>query len=638
MTISTSGNLYEGTSVSSGEPPPWAVLQRRLLCALEEAAETYLDKYTNRDGSLVFRETFPPNPKHSRDAVDDFYESFYHLPLLYVLGGADWLLSKAKHHWEGVTAQLTRMGMLVDEFDRGYDWFHIGEGQLFFYGLCMASPDDPTLQARARRFAELYVEGANYDSELNLIRAPHTGSEGPRYGFYPPGDSIFVWRGSMEEYGLPLDGVPGVETFDALRHDPQAARRMGDAMDFYFGQGDVAVNLGITGLVANAFMLDADRSLRDWILRYAEGWAARAQENRGLLPDNVGPLGRVGELFEGRWYGGLYGWSWPHGFHSVGAASAIAGTVATTITGDNSWLNPTRDTLDRIIAEGRTVEAAGAGDGRSALLGGDGLGQTLLVPQRFGRGGWFDYRPLPYSVPVALWTRSLADPDRARIDLLGDTGSGPFWDPDELSSKEDNGHEQPWLAFLEGVNPTYPEKMLSHALSMVERLVQRVIADDADVSRIGHHHWQEHDPLTAEALIQLTLGGPPPLYNGGLLLTAVRHFDPVKRRPGLPTDVAALVTRFNADGVAMQLANLDERGPRSLVVQAGSLAEHRFTTVRLNRGTPVVVDSCWLRLELPASSTTCVELGWRRYAAGPTYGAPPYDRIAAIKVPAAGAG
>jgi hypothetical protein len=268
---------------------------------------------------------------------------------------------------------------------------------------------------------------------------------------------------------------------------------------------------------------------------------------------------------------------------------------------------------------------------------GDGIGQTLLVPQRFGRGGWFDYRPLPYAVPVALWTTSLADHDRARIERLGDSGSGPFWDPDELSSKEDNGHEQPWLAFLEGVNPSYPEQMLSHALSMVEHGVQRVISDEYDVSRINQHHWQEHDPLTLEALIQLTLGGPPPLYNGGLLLSAVRHFDPVKRRPGLPTDVAALVTRLDPHGLALQIVNLDERGPRSLVVQAGSLAEHRFTTARLNGGAPVGLDGSWLRLELPPSSTTCVELGWTRHAAEATYGPPPYDRIAAIEVPVAGA-
>jgi hypothetical protein len=240
---------------------------------------------------LIFAETFPPNPKHWRDAVDDFYESFYPLPYLHVLGGADWVLPRAKQHWEALTRQLTRVGMLRDEFDRGYDWFHQGEGLLFFYGLCLASPEDAAFRARARRFADLYADGPNYDRELNIIRAPHNGSDGPRFGFYQPGEPVFVWRGSMEAYGLPLEGVPGIETFQALK-DPAVTRRMAEAMNERFGQGDVAINLAVVALVANAFLLDPDPALREWILRYAGGWADRARANGGLLPDNVGPGGR----------------------------------------------------------------------------------------------------------------------------------------------------------------------------------------------------------------------------------------------------------------------------------------------------------------------------------------------------------
>ena len=39
------------------------------------------------------------------------------------------------------------------------------------------------------------------------------------------------------------------------------------------------------------------------------------------MPDNVGPDGIVGGLLDGRWYGGHYGWSWPHGWYSVGQAA-----------------------------------------------------------------------------------------------------------------------------------------------------------------------------------------------------------------------------------------------------------------------------------------------------------------------------
>jgi hypothetical protein len=622
--------------VKLSKPPRWAVLQRALIDRLNHAASVYLAKYTNPDGSLIFRTVYPPNPYHSRDGVDDFYESFYPLPLLYVLGGSDALLPQAKKHWEGVTAQLARIGMLTDEYDRGYDWFHQGEGQLFFYGLCLASPDDPTLRARARRFAGLYADGPNYDAKHNIIRAPHTGSDGPRSGFFSPGEAVFSWRASLEPYGLPLNGVPGIDSYEALR-DPDAARRMAEAMDVHFGQGDVAVNLAATALVANAYLLEADVSLRDWILRYIEGWSARARANGGLLPDNVGPGGRVGELFGGRWYGGLYGWSWPHGLISVGTAGTVAGTVATTLTGVDSWLDPSRTILDRVIENGQIcslLEANGSLlETYAPQFASEGDVRMFLVPHRFGRGGWFDYQPLPTSLPSAIWAASLKDDDFRRICALRDCELIDWKEDIPFRSKEDNSHERPWFAFLEGSNARYPEQALSQALSLVERGVERVLADDSDLEAVHVHHWQIHNPLTLEALIQLTLGGPSPLYNGGLLLTAVRHFDPERRRPGLPADVAALVTRVHAGGVALQIVNLNERHHRSLIVQGGSLAQHRFTSVRVNADPPSNVDTAWLRFELPPSSTTEVELTWARYGASPTYEPPKYEAITGIDPP-----
>ena len=50
----------------------------------------FLDKYAREDGTLIFRDDF-----RSRDGADDFYESFYNWPLLYLLGGDDDLLPLA---------------------------------------------------------------------------------------------------------------------------------------------------------------------------------------------------------------------------------------------------------------------------------------------------------------------------------------------------------------------------------------------------------------------------------------------------------------------------------------------------------------------------------------------------------------
>ena len=39
-------------------------------------------EYTHPDGLLIWRDGL----RHSRDGADDFYESFYNWPLLYLLG------------------------------------------------------------------------------------------------------------------------------------------------------------------------------------------------------------------------------------------------------------------------------------------------------------------------------------------------------------------------------------------------------------------------------------------------------------------------------------------------------------------------------------------------------------------------
>ena len=91
-------------------------------------------------------------------------------------------------------------------------------------------------------------------------------------------------------------------------------------------------------------------------------------------------------------------------------------------------------------------------------------------------------------------------------------------------------------------------------------------------------------PVTCEGLVQLTCGGPLPHYNGGLFVTRIRHFDAQQKRPGLPPDVGALVTEMTADTASLQLVNLNTTEPREVVVQAGAMGEHNFTSVNVNDG------------------------------------------------------
>ena len=77
---------------SVATPPNWAVLQRRLFDAIEDAAPQALARYTHPDGRLLW----PPSPDfQSIDALDDTYESFHNWPLFYLLGGSDRFLVDA---------------------------------------------------------------------------------------------------------------------------------------------------------------------------------------------------------------------------------------------------------------------------------------------------------------------------------------------------------------------------------------------------------------------------------------------------------------------------------------------------------------------------------------------------------------
>jgi hypothetical protein len=603
------------------------MLERFLLDLLGDAARHYLSCYTGPDGELVFRDRLL-----GRDGVDDFYESFYQLPILYLLGGDADLLELSHRQWNAVTRQLSRLGMLEDEFERGFDWFHQGEAQLFFYNLCLADPENPVVVERARRFAALYASpnSPNYDREANIIRAPHSGSGGPRWGFFD--DAIrFPWSevvaDDLAPYGLPFDDVEGIHSFDDLR-DPAMALRMGEVMEHRLGRGDVAVNLASTALVANAYLLTGEESFREWIRTYLRGWRERAAANGGLLPDNVGPGGDVGELTGGRWYGGLYGWTWPHGLYSVGMAAAVAGTTAALLDGDGSALELTRAAVDAVLALGRHVSCREIDGTLTSLLEraivplGD---EVLVVPYRRSDDGWFDFNPAPAFLMTAIWASSLDVRDERRLEHLRETEGTNWSTVVPFRGKEDNGHERPWLSFLAGLNPDYPEAALRAACEQVYERLEKIADDESDMTRdasgswLDIHHWQTHNPLTVEALLQLTMGTPAPLYNGGLLHAPIRYFDVAARRPGLPASVAALVTGVSSASVSLELHNLSAGAPRELLVQAGSFAEHTFTSVRIDGSDDrVQMYAPHVAVLLPPSSSINLELAWERFSNTPT--------------------
>ena len=132
---------------------------------------------------------------------------------------------------------------------------------------------------------------------------------------------------------------------------------------------------------------------------------------------------------------------------------------------------------------------------------------------------------------------------------------------------------------------------------MCQRLALIRADDEVDRGVMRNvHRWQQTNPVTSEALVQLTLGAPQPIYNGGLLIADVRYFDAERRRPGLPADVSALVDEVEAERIRVRLINLHGNAARRVVIQAGTMAQHRFSEARYSVRTSdypgAIVDYC----------------------------------------------
>ena len=146
--------------------------------------------------------------------------------------------------------------------------------------------------------------------------------------------------------------------------------------------------------------------------------------------------------------------------------------------------------------------------------------------------------------------------------------------------KGDMHHDEPWWLYLQGQNPDYPERMLGAAHAQVCHRLAQIRADDSDLEAGAHIHlWQQLQPVTTEALVQLTMGCPQVIYYGGIPNARLRYFDADRNRPGLPADTAALVDTIEPSRVGATLVNLHHTETRRVIVQAGGLAEHGFRTV-----------------------------------------------------------
>ena len=608
-------------------PPHWALTERLLFDQLNKAAFEFVARYTRADGTLIWREDWP-----GMDGSDDPYEGFMNLALLYMLGGSEKLHGLARKIWDSITWQWTEYGQVHREFDAYYDWMHHGEGYLYLYFLGLAGPATLKDRQRASRFAGMYTgedeEAQNYDTELKLIRSPITGSRGPRFTL--TAEDWSTHRGILDDYLAPYEDIPDVDFASGKcpwSNDDVYAniiRLMNERMT----RGDVPLNLNATGLVTHAFLYSSEEKYRRWVLDYLEAWEERARKNGGIIPDNVGLTGEIGQYNDGKWWGGYYGWRWPHGFGIIIEALTNACMNAVLLTGDINRLEFARNQLDRNWALRKEHE-----------------GQCLVPYKRFD-AGWMDYRKPAPQYPIYFWTVSMDDEDLERIDripkdhdwneIIIPTVSGSDKKTGR-STKHYIGNMHPWFQYIRGLNPDYPQRILDANFRLIEQQLERMRSEagnpqnwtdqynEDDFSSI--HVWQEMCPVYMESLVQLTLGGPMHISHGGLQHARVRYYDAEGKRPGLPQSVAVLVKKLTKQSVSLELVNVDLFAKRTLIIQAGTFGEHRFNEVHVfneegKTTETAMVNHKWLEVELPAGTGATLQLNMDRYVNLPSYDMP----------------
>lgn len=600
-------------------PPAWALWERYLLDTMSKAAREFVRRYTRPDGTLVWRESWP-----GMDGSDDAYESFFNFPLLAMLGGDRGLDTLARAEWEAITRQFTAYGQVYREFDAYYDWMHHGESSLLLYYFGLSDPTDLRFRARSERFAGMYLgtdaEAANYDPALMLIRSPITGSRGPR--FENSAEDWVTHRPILADYPPPFEDVPGIppNAKTADWNDDTLFAEILRLLNERQMRGDVPLNLTATSLMTNAFLYTSNTKYKDWVLSYTKTWKSRADANSGILPDNVGLNGKVGENMGGKWYGGYYGWRWPYGFMSLIEPAAISAMNALLLTGDSTSLDLPRQLLDNIYAQGQERDG------------------VWCIPHRHGNSGWYDFRPITTGMhsnvspvndyPVHLWVASMQPEDQARIERWRPvTKAAPLH---EGRGKGDSIHTGNWYDYLQGRDPGYPEAILRVNWREMQRRLAAIRTDNTDPETWDIHHWQNLNPVVCEGLVQLMLGGPNTIYHGGLLHCRVRYFDAERKCPGVPPDIAALVSQVDAEGITVTLVNLSPLETRHVTLQAGAFAEHRFLSATQTDSdesvSEIAVESPTLTVTLKPGGGGTLRLKMQLYANTPTYAFPWHDR------------
>ncbi len=546
------------------EAPSWAVAERLLIEAASDGVQDFFDRFVDDRGYLKCVERWGGN-----DGADDAMENFGGWTLLYALGGRDSVVDLYKRAWEGHIRQYTQarvpgiemaeQGMYRREFVTSFDWEHTGEALAAFHLYGFAAPGDALYRARTTRFADFYTgddpDADNYDRDLRIIKSLHNGSRGAKV----------TPATEMDWGGAPVDGAP------------ERLTRYSTASNI---RGDHPLNLCATALGFNAFALTGEQRYRDWTVEYARAWRDRVMENGGNIPTNIGLDGTIGGEWGGKWYGGVFGWNfWPQsdGRNYFIRGPRIAFGIGVMLTGDSGFVEPLRRQVANLYAAKRT-EA-----------------DRVLLPRKHGDDGFYGYTASQH------------------LDVQRDVYLFTF----DRSGLEGLDHD-PWIRYLDGDNPNYPMQALQADLSVVRARLDAMQNDDSIDYERPSDYTQRFNPAVTNSLVELALGANPPGRAGNILHARLFYYDPARKRPGLPEQVAALVDSITPSSVRVHLVNLDPSRARRVIVQAGAYGEHRFTDVRTGDAS-LRVEGDRFEVLLEPGAGGILEIGMDLYANQPAF-------------------
>ncbi len=668
------------TATKIAPPPDWALLQRRLFDIIAIAGDVATEKYARSDGRVY----------HFFD-VDDAYESRSMRGIFYALGGPRRFLDIAKREWDAITWLYSEERQLTDEDPNhpmympqlrneywnldipfNADWFHMGEGNQMLYDFGLADPTNPSNRERARKFAAMYIgedpNAPNWDPVHKIFRSPLHGGAGPltevrkHKGIVHTDGNVsdhvhlvrhwldrrslgdFGHRGTMEDNPsdeplLPHFLYPRIKELEPRWYEDDARREeILDIFDEMVLQGDEPSNLCATALVTNAYLYTGDEKYKKWVLDYVQGWIDRIEANGGIIPDNVGSTGVVGEAREGQWWGGLHGWSTgERAIDRLFLGLIIGAECAHLLSGgDDSYLEVLRSQVRLLMENSIETETES---------------RCMVVPTSYGAEGWdsygdFSIRGGPPHL-THLQHASMSEGDYDIVTRVRDrwmNGGGDDWNDIPLTGDRGGARtEFSRFQYYDGKNPDWPVQTMSADYEQVAGYIEAMERDTRTVQQIIDDNNWPPNPVIVKALIQTTMGSPAPLYNGGILRATVRYFDPCERRPGLPPDVSALVDELSADKVCIKLVNTGHSETRSLIVQAGAFGEHSFTDVSFDETTysydginpglrtraeqttncaSTTVNGKHFTVELPPMTSVRLECGLNRFSNNPTYAFP----------------